>query len=192
MDCPDEEDLRRLRRGDERAFEALAVRWSPTILHVALRLTGDLEEARDVRQLALMRIYDSRDDFAGRARFSTWLYRVVVNLCRDAHRRRDARARSQEVAGRNGRHLDVATPEHLAEARDTAERVARAVAALRAEDREVVALRHYAGLAFPAVAEVLEAPVTTVKSRMARALRALRTELEELRPDAPSPTVIDP
>ncbi len=168
--------------GAPAGFEELVVRWGPTILKLAYRLTGDLEEARDIRQQALMRTYHSAETFEGRSRFFTWLYRVVVHLCRDGQRRRAVRERAQDTSARNGRAVEVTSPASLAEAGDTAQRVARAVRGLPEREREVLVLRHYHDLSFPEVAAVLDLPATTVKSRLARGLERLRIPLQELEP----------
>ena len=182
MEPSDEDLVLRFQGGDESAFEAMVVRWNEPILELATRLTGDLEEAKDVRQMALLKTYQGLERFEGRARFSTWIYRVVLNLCRD--RKRSAALRERVVAGAvragEGDYVLEETGFHLARDRELASIVAKAVLGLPAAEREVVVLRHYHELPFPAVAEILGAPVTTVKSRMTRGLELLRTRLATL------------
>lgn len=188
MPLSDEELIRRFRQGEEPVFEELVARWSPVVLQLALRLLGDPEEARDVRQMALLRTYRALGDFDGRASFSTWLYAVVLNLCRDQGRRREREARllaarSSEVAPLallNGHAAELVTPERESAARERAERVAEAVLALDPREREVVVLRHYHEFSFPEIAEILGAPITTVKSRLAKGLERLRVRLQHL------------
>lgn len=182
MEPSDEELVRRHQEGDPGAFEAMVVRWNEPILQLATRLTGDLEEAKDVRQMALLKTYHGLANFEGRARFATWIYRVVLNLCRDRKRGAEVRARTFEatVREREGDYVLEETGFHVARDREVAEIVARAVLALPAAEREVVVLRQYHELAFPAIAEILGSPVTTVKSRMARGLELLRTRLATL------------
>lgn len=182
MDLLDEELVLRFRGGDESAFEAMVARWNEPILQLATRLTGDLEEAKDVRQMALLKTYQGLAQFEGRARFSTWIYRVVLNLCRD--RKRNAAARTRAVEGslreRDGDYVLEETGFHVARDREVARIVAQAVLELPPSEREVVVLRHYHDLAFPAIAEILGSPVTTVKSRMTRGLTLLRARLATL------------
>ncbi|NOT30294.1 MAG: sigma-70 family RNA polymerase sigma factor [Planctomycetes bacterium] len=181
MELSDEELALRFQNGDESAFEAMVGRWNEPILQLATRLTGDLEEAKDVRQMALLKTYRGLARFEGRARFSTWIYRVVLNLCRDK-KRSAARAHAFEesVREREGDYVLEETGFHVARDREVARIVAQAVIALPASEREVVVLRHYHELAFPAIAEILGSPVTTVKSRMSRGLSLLRTHLATL------------
>lgn len=181
MEPTDEELVRRHQEGDPGAFEAMVVRWNEPILQLATRLTGDVEEAKDVRQMALLKTYHGLANFEGRARFSTWVYRVVLNLCRDRKRGAEVRTRSEAaVREREGDYVLEETGFHVARDRELAEIVARAVLALPAAEREVVVLRQYHELPFPAIAEILGAPVTTVKSRMTRGLELLRTRLATL------------
>ena len=182
MDLSDEDLVLRFQGGDESAFEAMVVRWNEPILQLATRLTGDLEEAKDVRQMALIKTYQGLERFERRARFSTWIYRVVLNLCRDRKRGDDVRARVLEgsVREKDGDYVLAETGFHVARDRELARIVAQAVLELPPTEREVVVLRHYHDLAFPAIAEILGSPVTTVKSRMTRGLTLLRARLATL------------
>lgn len=183
MEPSDEELVLRFQRGDEQAFEAMVARWNEPILQLATRLTGDPEEAKDVRQMTLLKTYQGLSRFEGRARFSTWLYRVVLNLCRDRQRSHEARTRLTEASAETHEDADYVLEEtgfHVARDRELASVVAQAVLGLPTAEREVLVLRHYHDLAFPAIAEVLGAPVTTVKSRMSRGLTLLRTRLAAL------------
>lgn len=199
METADEELVLRARRGDATAFEVVVERWNEPILTLASRLTGDHEEAQDVRQLALLKVYQGMERFEGRSRFSTWIYRLVLNLCRDRARQRATHQRLLASAAdeqherirpvrtkeaQNGRGQSEPALEetgfHVADGREVARLVARAVLSLPAVEREVVVLRHYHDLSFPAIAEILGDPVTTVKSRMARGLSQLRTRLAHL------------
>lgn len=182
MESSDEELVLRFKGGDGSAFEAMVSRWNEPILQLATRLTGDFEEAKDVRQMALIKIYQGLAGFEGRARFSTWIWRVVLNLCRDRKRNASVRTRATEnsVREREGDYVLEETGFHVARDRELASVVAKAVLELPASEREVVVLRHYHDLPFPAIAEILGSPVTTVKSRMARGLTLLRARLATL------------
>jgi RNA polymerase sigma-70 factor (ECF subfamily) len=182
MDASDEDLVRRFQDGDETAFEAMVSRWNGPILELATRLTGDPEEAKDLRQMALLKTYQGLHAFQGRARFSTWIYRVVLNLCRDRARGGEARTRLFERHARrqDGEPVLSETGFHVARDQEVARLVSRAVLALPAREREVVVLRHYHELPFPAIAEIVGSPVTTVKSRMTRGLELLRTRLATL------------
>ena len=179
MSFTDEELVRRFQAGDPAAFEGVVVRWNPLVLELAYRMTGDLEEARDIRQLALLKTHNALERFGGRSRLSTWIYRVVLNLCRDRHRK--SRRHDDAVLGSApAAEAFEGSAAASNEARETAERVADAVRSLPDLEREVVVLRHYHDLSFGEIAEIQDAPVTTVQSRMARGLVALRAQLSDL------------
>lgn len=165
--------------GDQAAFAPLAERWLPELVSLAWRLTGDRAEAEDVAQIVLVAAAGARGRFAGRSRFSTWLYRVAVNQSLDRRRAAERRRRALAELGARADGAAPPSPESASLARETAREVAAAVLALPARERAVVVLRHYHDLPLTRVAEVLDAPVTTVKSRLQRGLERLRTRLQE-------------
>lgn len=179
----EEELVRRWRLGDRAAFEGVVQLYHPGLQELAWRMTGDREEARDIGQAALVRAWETVATFRGTARLSTWLYRVVLNLCRDQRRKRRVRDDALALADAPDEALPAADgPEGRGRSREAAQRVADAVRALPPLEREVVVLRHYHDLSFAEIAAVQDAPVSTVKSRMTRGLELLRRPLEELKP----------
>jgi RNA polymerase sigma-70 factor (ECF subfamily) len=167
---------------DTQAFAELVRRWEEPIRRLGVRVLGDVHRAEDVAQEAFARVFAHRRDFDPAARFSTWLWRIAVNLCRDELRRRERRGERQlpeECAGDPTQEwvADTPSPAELAVQVERAEAVRRALLRLSEPYRVVVALRHYEGLRFHEVAEVLGIPVGTVKSRMAEALDRLEVML---------------
>ncbi len=162
-------------RGDAQAAMALSARMTPRALGYAMRmLGGDRAEAEDVAQEAMLRLWKQAPQWrAGEARVTTWLYRVVANLCTDRLRKR--------------RHVDidsVAEPEdgrapvsHRLMAEDRARALIAALAELPERQRQAVILRHIEGLANPEIAEILEISVEAVESLTARGKRALVQKL---------------
>ncbi len=159
-------------------FQSLVERWGKQLHSLALRLLGDREEARDVRQLAFLKLWDALAEMPPE-RAGAWLHRVVVNLCRDRLRARRTRTRFESGAAAPD---ECQAPSVLQESarREVADHVARAVADLPEKEREVLVLKHYGELPFRDVAAALEIPVTTAKSRMARALDRLRLQLRDM------------
>ncbi len=170
--------------GDQAAFERLIARWESEALNLAYRLTGILEDARDVCQAAYIKVYEGLPDFDRRSRFSTWLFRIVVNLCRD-HQRRQQSARRRQRAATAAVETDHEGAQRRAQQTELGILVAEAVGGLPSSEREVLVLRHYHGLACAEVARILGLPVTTARSRLARALGRLR---ERLAPEPPGPS----
>jgi len=163
--------------GDQRSFERLVARWDGEILNLAYRLTGSLEDAHDVRQEAFIRAYRSLTRFDGRCRFSTWLFGIVVNLCRDRHRSHGARRRLLEGVATKLPVAEAGRPDDPALAGETREMVRTAVMNLPPDEREVLVLRHYHQMPLTDIAGLLGVPPTTARSRMNRALRRMREHL---------------
>ena len=153
------------------------LRWDRPMFDVAYRILGDREEAADVRQQALMRMFRSLAGFNEQAALPTWLYRIVVNLCRDRIRQKVSRERAMTHFSDHAPRGHEAHRED--ERRDLADVVSAAVLALPDEEREAITLRHYAELSFAEMAAVLEVPASTLTSRVLRALERLRTRLRD-------------
>jgi RNA polymerase sigma-70 factor, ECF subfamily len=179
---PTDEDLvLAFQAGDTSAFDLLVRRWDRKIQGAAFRVLGSDDEARDVSQEAFLKAFRNLGAFKREARFSSWLYQIALNLCRDRLRRRKGREMlSLEVLEDSGQSLPGPAPTalDLVEAQDVARVVAAAVRQLSDEQREAVILKEYQGLTFPEISEVLGVPVSTVKTRLYRALSQLKTLLE--------------
>jgi len=180
---PSDEDLvAAFHAGDVAAFDTLVSRWDRKIQGVIFRLLGNHEEARDLSQETFLKAYRALATFKQEARFSSWLYQIAVNATRDRLRRRRRRMdlsledveESAESALRDG----SPTAFELLESGDLARLVAAAMAVLPEEQREVVILKEYEGLTFPEIAEALDVPLSTVKTRLYRGLGQLRIHLE--------------
>jgi len=177
----DEELVDAFQGGDLAAFDVLVYRWDRKIQAAIYRIMGTEEEARDICQEAFLRAYRALGSFKREARFSSWVYQIALNLCRDRMRRNRGRTvvslDELEEAG-NGLMQKGPTPLELVEAGDVSRAVASAVAALPAEQREVIVLKEYQDLTFVEIAEILGVPLSTVKTRLYRGLGQLRHRLE--------------
>ena len=181
MGRSDEELIEACRAGESSAFDLLVARWEHKIRGAAWRVLGSEEEAREVAQEALVKAYQGLAGFKSEARFSSWLYQIAINLCRDRLRRRKTRATlSLEELERSGPVLVERGPGAQEELirKDLASAVRRAIEELPPEQREVVILKEYQGLTFLEVAQALDAPVSTVKTRLYRGLSQLKLRLE--------------
>jgi RNA polymerase sigma-70 factor (ECF subfamily) len=181
MGRSDEELVEACQAGEASAFDVLVARWEDKIRGAAYRFLGSEEEARDVAQEAFLKAYRALGAFKGEARFSSWLYQIATNLCRDRLRRRRTRpAVSLEELEEAGPVIVETRPgaHELLQQLDLARAVRRAVHALPDEQREVVILKEYQGLTFLEIAQSLDLPVSTVKTRLYRGLGQLRLRLE--------------
>jgi RNA polymerase sigma-70 factor, ECF subfamily len=190
MGRSDEELVEACQSGEVSAFDILVARWEDRIRGAAYRFLGSDEEARDVAQEAFLRAYQAIGTFKKEARFSSWLYQIATNLCRDRLRRRKTRATvsldALEEAGPVMVETRPGAHERLLE-RDLARAVRRAVDELPEEQREVVILKEYQELTFLEIAQALDLPVSTVKTRLYRGLGQLRLRLEREGVDGAAP-----
>ena len=192
MGRTDEELVEACLAGEDSAFDVLLGRWEKRIRGAIYRLVGSDEEARDLCQEAFLKAYKSLRSFKQEARFSSWLYQIALNLCRDRMRRRRGKTMvSLDELEEGGAAMPVAGPTalDLLQERDTSRLVAQAIEALPGEQREVIILKEYQGLTFLEIAQVLDVPISTVKTRLYRGLDQLRSRLERegLRGTAPLP-----
>jgi RNA polymerase sigma-70 factor (ECF subfamily) len=180
------EDVRavaRAREGDHEAFRELVERNQGRAHGLALRVLRDEEMARDVVQDAFLKAYGSLDRFEGRSSFSTWLYRIVMNLCLD-RKRRERGSRRVEWSEEVERELP-ADPEHpsqpephlAVERGELRTQLLRAIAQLPEDARRTLELREIDGLSYHEIAQCLGVPKGTVMSRLHYARRRVRQAL---------------
>jgi RNA polymerase sigma-70 factor (ECF subfamily) len=180
---PDVELLKRHLEGDPAAFTEIFRRHRDQLWAVALRTTGDPEDAADAVQEALISAMRHAASFRGDAKVSTWLHRIVVNACLDRLRRRAAHPTSPLP---DDDHAPSTTRDDYA-ARDTAADVQAALATLPPEQRAAIVLVDIEGYPVDQVAAMLEVPSGTVKSRCARGRAKLVPLLSHLRGGGPDP-----
>lgn len=166
--------------GDHAAFGVLVDRWEAPIRRLCIRMTGDEHCGEDLTQEAFARVFASRNRFDPSRKFSTWLWRIALNLCYEETRRTTARP-EQSIVDDGGIHLTECDAElgplHHASAAERVDLVRQALSCLPETHRAVVVLREYEHLKFREIAEVLEAPEGTVKWRMTEALNLLSRQL---------------
>ena len=169
-------------RHDMGAFAQLVTRWQRPIHALCWRMTGDVHQAEDLVQETFARLFARRGDYQPVGRFSTFIWRIALNLCYDELRRRQRREEVPLPGPDEDTDRGLAPPPVVSEEpapdavmmnRERADLVRRALLELAEPYRAVVVLRHYENLKFREIAEVLDIPEGTVKSRMAEALDQL-------------------
>jgi RNA polymerase sigma-70 factor (ECF subfamily) len=184
MTLTDEELVARAKAGDLDSFNQLVSRWERPIYALAYRTLGREEDARDVVQEAFLRAYRGLKGFKGEAKFSSWLYRITLNLCRDWSRRERRAPIVQVPEGTDPVELadervqTSESVEDLVARREMSEAVAKAMAELPEEQRTAIMLKEYHGLTFQEIAGMLDCPLSTVKTRLYQGLSVLRRRLE--------------
>jgi RNA polymerase sigma-70 factor, ECF subfamily len=184
MTRTDEELVAAATAGDLEAFNQLVSRWERPIYALAYRTLGREEDARDVVQDAFLRAFRGLRGFKGEAKFSSWLYRITLNLCRDWIRKERRAPIVQVPEGTDPIEIadDQAAPtesvEDLVARREMSAAVSRAMAQLPEEQRTAIILKEYHGLTFQEIADMLNCPLSTVKTRLYQGLSVLRRRLE--------------
>jgi RNA polymerase sigma-70 factor (ECF subfamily) len=179
MGLLDEELVAAFQGGDAAAFDVLVRRWERKIQGAVYRILRSEEEAQDVCQEAFLKAFRGLGSFRGQARFSSWLYQIALNLCRDRMRRKKGKTWvSLDDLGEASPAVQGPSVVEMVETGDLSRRVAAAMDGLPDEQREVIVLKEYEGRTFPEIAEILDLPVSTVKTRLYRGLTQLRRRLE--------------
>lgn len=167
-------------KGDTNAYEYLVKEYEKNVYNLALRMTGNSEDAYDMSQEAFIKAYNSLGSFRGDSKFSVWLYRIVSNVCLDFLRSRNRRATvSLSMENDDGEEveLDVAdeasSPQLLLDRSLTRDAVRRGLQSLPTDHREILLLREIQGMSYDEIAETLDLEVGTVKSRIFRARKKL-------------------
>ena len=179
----DNELLQRALEGDNEAFSTLLGRHEDRIFALALRMTGSRADALDATQDAFILAFRRASSFRGEAAFSTWLYRIAINACKDFLRKRareSANVSTDETHEEADRHTPV--DEEVALRLD----VARALGELSDDYREAVVMYDIGGVPYEEIAASTSVPVGTVKSRISRGRRQLAELLEHRRRPDPS------
>ena len=180
----DEQLVERALAGDREAFGEVVRRWERKIYALAYGILGSVEDARDASQETFIAAYRNLQGFRGEAKVSSWLHRIAVNQCISRQRRARVRAETglEDEAEMSGERFLSASagesPARASESKQRADAVRRAVASLPQELREVVLMKEFEELTFQEIADALQVPLSTVKSRLYTALRQLRLRLE--------------
>jgi RNA polymerase sigma-70 factor (ECF subfamily) len=183
--------VERAQQGDSRAFEMLVVKYQRRIERLISRMVRDADLVHDVAQETFIRAYRALPQFRGESAFYTWLYRIAVNtakktlveLKRDPVSTDSARARSGEddETYRTDHELsDGETPEALLASKEIAATVNAAIDALSEDLRQAITLREIEGLSYEEIADVMNCPIGTVRSRIFRAREAIAARLRPL------------
>ena len=184
MTLTDDELVARSMGGDAESFNQLILRWERPIYALAYRVIGREEDARDVCQETFLRAFRALPGFKGQAKFSSWIYRIALNLCRDWIRRQRRAPVMQMPEGVDPGELmadqgPVESIEDLVGRRQLSEVVEEAMALLPEEQRTAIILKEYHGMTFQEIADMQGCPLSTVKTRLYQGLTVLRRHLEK-------------
>ncbi len=180
VQIPDEQLVIASQHGDIQAFEELVLRYQRQIFSLIYQMTHDAEVVEDIGQDVFVAAFKAIKDFKAKSSFFTWLYRIAINHCKNYL---TASTRAQDIEQRyqreqNSKELSEnqeRDPQSMLLAREFAEQMEQAIMSLPEEQRVVLILCEFEGLSYQEIAEVLECPIGTIRSRLSRA----RTTLQE-------------
>ncbi|QHS09836.1 RNA polymerase sigma factor RpoE [Sinimarinibacterium sp. NLF-5-8] len=182
----DDQLVQRAQAGDERAFELLVRKYQYKIIQLVSRLVGEAD-APDVAQETFIRAWRALGGFRGQSQFYTWLYRIGINTAKNALVSRARRPADQdidiadaELYGHTDHLSDVETPEARLLTDEIQQQVTQTINALPPDLRKAIVLRELDGLSYEEIAEAMDCPIGTVRSRIFRAREAIDSALKPL------------
>ena len=183
--------VERVKRGEVRAFEMLVVKYQRRVERLIGRMVRDVDLVQDIAQESFIRAYRALPQFRGDSAFYTWLYRIAVNTAKKAlmdmkrdplvlESSRNTGEDGEETSRTENELTDGETPEALLASKEIAAAVNSAIEALSEDLRQAITLREIEGLSYEEIAEMMNCPIGTVRSRIFRAREAIATRLRPL------------
>jgi len=176
----DKELVKRVQKGEKGAFDILVLKYEHKIVNLVMRYVRDPELSLDITQEAFIKAYRALPRFRGDSAFYTWLYRIAVNTAKNhlaAQRRRpkdiELDLQDPEQYGLHAKLKETDTPEAVALSEELQETLERAIAALPDDLRQAIVLRELDGMSYEEIAQTMDCPVGTVRSRIFRARDAI-------------------
>jgi len=183
----DQDLVRRVQQGDKSAFDLLVIKYQHRIVHLVNRYVKDPSEAQDVAQDTFIKAYRALGDFRGDSAFYTWLYRIAINTAKNYLLSRSRRHIDYEIdiqdaeQVENTGHLkDMDTPDNLLMNEQIVKVIKTAIEKLPEEMRIAITLREFEGMSYEEIAEAMDCPIGTVRSRIFRAREAIDEKLKPL------------
>lgn len=186
-DAPDRVLVERVQRGDKAAFDLLVLKYQHKLVKLISRYVRDHSEALDVAQESFLKAYRAIPKFRGDSAFYTWLYRIAINTAKNYLVARSRRLPESTVDSSDAEQFDgeselkdYATPERLLMRAEIEQTIIGAIEDLPQDLKTAITLRELEGLSYEEIAEVMDCPVGTVRSRIFRAREAINKRLEPL------------
>lgn len=189
LTASDWELIEMFKQGKEEVFEEIVRRYQKKVVNTTYRMMGNQEDAHDLAQEVFLRVYRNLHKFQGRSSFSTWLFTIASNICRDELRKRQRRVQADSLSepvqftdGEVEREIadESMTPETLSLKRELNDEIQAVVDQLPPEQKEAIVLREFQGFSYEEIAEISGVSLGTVKSRISRARMSMRKGLSTL------------
>lgn len=183
-----EDEVRRFQTGDKKAFDKLVLRYKDAIFNLCFRITGDYDEANDCAQESFIKVYKNIKGFQFKSSFSTWLYRIAINTCKNHVSSLSYRMKQKMIRLGNPGHeysdageIDIgdssSDPVKVYEKKENEILIQKAIKSLPAHARALIVLRDIEGKSYEEIAKITGLKHGTVKSQLARARQKLRGKL---------------
>ena len=179
--------VERVQKGEKQAFDVLVLKYQNKIIQLVYRYVHDPEEAQDVAQEAFIKAYKALGRFRGDSAFYTWLYRIAINTAKNYLVASGRRPPKSDIDAQDAEQYDgatglkeYATPERLLLRDEIQDSIAKAIDELPDELRTAITLRELEGLSYEEIAQTMDCPIGTVRSRIFRARHAIDTRLKPL------------
>jgi RNA polymerase sigma-70 factor (ECF subfamily) len=187
MEKAEQEAITKAQSGDIFAFTSLVRKYDKQVMQLAYNMVGNVEDAQDIYQEVFVRVYKKISGFTFRSEFSTWLYRVVINMCINFQKQRSRKKRMFAGEHRfdpvqrfsNTVADDGQTPEQVLLNHELADEIELALQALSAKQKAVFVMRHYNGTKIREIAEILKCSEGTIKNYLFRATQKMQAQLRE-------------
>lgn len=183
----DQDLVRRVQLGDKSAFDLLVIKYQHRIVHLVNRYVKDPSEAQDVAQDTFIKAYRALGDFRGDSAFYTWLYRIAINTAKNYLLSRSRRHFDYEIDVQDAEQVenaaqlkDMDTPDNLLMNEQIVKVIKTAIEKLPEEMRIAITLREFEGMSYEEIAEAMDCPIGTVRSRIFRAREAIDEKLKPL------------
>jgi len=179
--------IERVQKGDKAAFDVLVLKYQNRIIQLVNRYVRDPDEAMDVAQEAFIKAYRALDRFRGDSAFYTWIYRIAINTAKNHLVASGRRPPGGDIDAQDAEQYDGATglreydtPEHLVLRDEIQATIAQAIDELPDDLKTAITLRELEGMSYEEIAQTMECPIGTVRSRIFRARDAIDTKLQPL------------
>lgn len=183
----DKELVERVQQGDKKSFDLLVYKYQNRIIKLVSRYVREQSDAMDIAQEAFIKAYRALPNFRGDSAFYTWLYRIAINTAKNHLTAMSRRPQEAYLGNADGEQIDIEelqkdieTPENLLLASEIKQTIAETMDKLPEDLRVALSLRELEGLTYEEIAEAMECPIGTVRSRIFRAREAIDTKLKPL------------
>lgn len=183
----DQDLVSRVQRGDKAAFDLLVIKYQHKLVHLVNRYVKDPSEAQDVAQDAFIKAYKALGEFRGDSAFYTWLYRIAINTAKNYLLSRTRRHSDFEIEMQDAEDIenapqlkDIETPEEHLMNEQIMQVLKTTIENLPEEMRIAITLREFEGMSYEEIAEAMDCPIGTVRSRIFRAREAIDEKLNPL------------